>query len=228
LAKQLRQFREHERRGSTAGITALSSAVGGAFLMAAAITIPTAHPWLGWLALAPLLRVIQVQAPRIALLSGVTWAAAILLFSRWLEHQPLVTHWLQVGAFCLLPGLFAYAAAQLRRQVGFCPLVVAVGWMAVELLLRPLGLQHGLLAVTQGDSLLVGVVGQAFGYVLVAFVLAFSSAALLSLLGALRFGPWQSYEWVGVAPKRAASPAPVRVLNHLHFIRPSRPRAPPW
>jgi hypothetical protein len=57
----------------------------------------------------------------------------------------------------------------LTRQKGFSPLLLGLGWIAVELALQPLGLRYGLLAATQGSGLVVRTMGYLAGYVMVAF-----------------------------------------------------------
>ena len=212
-----------------AGVSAtIVLTVVGAMLMAVAISSTSRLPWLGWLALVPLLRVIQVHRAGVAFLCGLIWAGSVLVFSGLLAGRPLVSDPARVLAFCLLPGLYSYAGARLTRMVGFHPLVVAVGWMVVEAAMRPLGLHHGMLAVTQGDGWLVRVVGHFFGYVLVAFVLALSSAAFLAMLSGLRFRLPRFRQMGFAVPTGSFVLHPVERFACLIPVSPSQPRAPPF
>ena len=79
-----------------------------------------------------------------------------------------------------------------RKRTGlavarFSPFVLALGWMFVEFALHPLTVHRGLLAATQGDSVLVTFIGRAFGYLMVAFLVAFVNAWLLEIVMRVRF-----------------------------------------
>ena len=99
--------------------------------------------------------------------------------------------------------------------------------MVVELALGPVGLRHGLLQSTPGDGWLTHVVGSVFGYVLVAFVVAYVAALLVTALSDLRV-PVPSSRRVPAASDRI-----LRVADQtfpcfpLLAISPSQPRAPP-
>ena len=85
----------------------------------------------------------------------------------------------------LLPALYAFFGAWLTRRIGFSPFVLGVAWMFVEFSFEPLGLRHGLLSSTQpADGALMHYLGSAFGYVLIAFLVAFVNATLVAGLGA--------------------------------------------
>jgi apolipoprotein N-acyltransferase len=87
-----------------------------------------------------------------------------------------------VAVLVLAPALYSCWGAWLTRRVGFSPYLMALGWVGVELSLRPVGLEHGLLAGTQGDGMLLRVAGSFAGYFLVAFIVAYINASLLSVL----------------------------------------------
>jgi hypothetical protein len=100
--------------------------------------------------------------------------------------------------------------------------------MGVELALRPLGLHHGLLAATQGDSTLVAWLGGALGYVLVAFVVALGNAVLLLLLSRVPVGvaspgylPGSTIGGTRLVPQTFS-------CFPLFAIPVSQPRAPPF
>lgn len=144
------------------------------------------HPWLGLLSLLPLFRAIQVSRPWPALAAGAVWGASLYVFIIRAAEAGLPSG---VESFMLLvtiPAVYAGLGAWITRRVGFSPFVLGVAWMLVELALRPLALHRGLLAGTQGDGLLIGPIGRPFGYLLVAFVVAFAGASLLALLSGIR------------------------------------------
>jgi apolipoprotein N-acyltransferase len=228
LAGRASQFNDRIRRRGTVSVVRLIPVVLGGFFMSVAVSSSSNFPWLGWLALIPLLRAVQVQAPLAACVSGGVWGLSIALFTRW-SGQSVLTFGL--SGFVLLstlPALYAYVGARVTRRVGFNPLVLAVCWMPVEFLLRPVGLQHGLLASTQGDGVLLRVVGQFFGYALVAFVLAFVGAALLAMLSGLRLQLPKARSLGRIAPAGGVASKPVVLLARQIPISPSQPRAPPY
>ncbi len=165
-------------------VVALAS---GACLMTAAAVSGRAHPWLTLVALLPLFRAIQVLRPSAATLAGAFFGASLCAFllAGGVMHASGVQPWLLLVA---APALYAGLGAALTRRIGFKPFVLAVGWMPIELALRPLALRYGLLPGAAADGLLHVVVGRAFGYVLVAFLLAYASAFLLAILTRFR---WQ-------------------------------------
>lgn len=219
------------RRSATQGVfrgLPLAGALAlSAYLLAACLASPRVS-WLGWLALIPLFRVIQTLRPAAATVCAGGWG---LLFYLTSAHQ------LQIGVapglrsacfLVLIPAAYAYLGARLTRRVGFSPFVLGVGWMLVEFALRPLALSRGLLAGTLGDGLLLHTVGRLFGYVLVAFLVAFASASLLAIfcavrIDALRQSPSKSLDH--------AEPVLWHVVRRFRWspvlIR-SQPRAPPF
>ncbi len=211
------------RRGA---ILLLMGVVFSAYLMALAVGVRP-HPWLGLITLLPLLRAVQVLTPVGALACGAAWGMSLYGFASGMEMTAVAPG---VGSFLLLtliPAAYGYVGARITRRIGFSPFVLGVGWMLVECALRPLALRHGLLAGTQGDGWLVTVVGRAFGYVLVAFIVAFASAWLLAIISRIRLritlpglqlGLDEAGRWLWhVIP--AGRPCFVPC--------PSRPRAPP-
>ena len=97
----------------------------------------------------------------------------------------------------------------------------------VEFALRPLALRHGLLAGTQGDGSLIHIVGDIFGYVPVAFVVAFGSAWLLAILSNVRFSILQRALLIGLDRTGADLWQVVLLRLALLTASPAQPRAPP-
>ncbi len=207
----------------TAGLGA--ALLFSAFLMAVAIHAPS-YWWLGWVTLLPLFLAIRVLRPIPATLAGMFWGVSFFAISA-AGGQTAISPTLGTLALLgVIPGLYAGFGSYATRRVGFSPLLLGLGWVAVEFALHPLALQNGLLAGTQADGLFVRVIGNLAGYVLVAFLVAYVTASLLSVLDAcvgatsLRFAPRSS----ATAVKFFSHESQVRLLD---FISPSRPRAPP-
>ena len=194
-----------------------------AFLLSTALALP-AYSWLGWLALLPLFRVIQVLRPAHALLAGGVWGASLYVFSVGPCETGLAEGILPFALLTLAPALYAFGGAHLTRRIGYSPFVLAVGWILLELALKPLNLRHGLLAATQGNGLLVQFVGGVFGYAFVAFLVALASACFLSVLARVRLPnrvTTLSEAWAGWITRLVSS------VHSLRYTISSQPRAPP-
>ena len=204
-----------------------ASFVVSAYLMSLAIASPE-HWWLGWIALLPLFQAIRVLHPVRAMGCGVLWGTSLYALGTMVIHTGITPGVGSLLLLSLVPGVYAYAGASLTRQVGFSPLLLALGWVGVELALRPLGLRHGLLASTLGNSLVIRTIGSLAGYVLVAFLVAYFNAALLSVLSDVaqkirteRFIPRGSDD------SRRPFIAVELPCDLSYLTDPLRPRAPP-
>lgn len=149
--------------------------------MALAIQTPE-HFWLGWITLLPLMQAARVLAPAAAFGAGAFWGGSLLASSAILGSTNIEFSASSIAILLLGPGLYSWFGASLTRRVGFSPYLMALGWVGVELCLRPVGLEHGLLAETQGEGMLIRVVGSFAGYFLVAFLVAYINASLLSVI----------------------------------------------
>jgi apolipoprotein N-acyltransferase len=104
---------------------------------------------------------------------------------------------------------------------------LALGWVWVEFCLRPVGLEHGLLAGTQGDGMLIRVVGSFAGYAIVAFLVAYINASLLAVLHEVRACltvPRLVAAMTDDVRRVAVADAP---FLHSRILCISQPRAPP-
>ncbi|MHC5108788.1 MAG: hypothetical protein ACYTHJ_02785 [Planctomycetota bacterium] len=162
--------------------------VAGAIATIAAIQTP-AFAWLGWLALLPLLFAIRVLSPGKAALAGAFWGVSFFLIAGFAGKSLFAPTLLSAVLLTLIPGVYAGIGSLITRQVGFSPLILSVGWVLVELALHPIAMQHGLLASTQGEGFVFRIVGHVAGYAIVAFLVAYVTASLLSVLGGV-------YAWV--------------------------------
>lgn len=138
--------------------------------------------WLAFFSLIPLIQVIRRYSPRVSASLGAVWglgvASMLALGDVSTAHLSPLNIALLVGIPAAYTGLFS----AITRRIGFNPFVLAVGWMLVELSLRPVGLPLGLLAGAIGSGALVSWVGGLLGYVFVAFLVIWANAAIVSLL----------------------------------------------
>ena len=231
--------------------------VAGAYLMAMA-TAPTNRSWLGWFTLFPLFVAIRVQRPLRAMLSGAVWGLSLYaflsagvatlggpeawrlslyggLFSTNIASQGgAEAGWLIHGLpvplllFTVVPALYGLLGAALTRWIGFSPFVLGVGWVGVELALAPLGLRYGVLGAAQTDAWFFPAVGHLLGYVFVAFLAAYVSALLVTVLTRVAVSCLDDPR-VFNAGRRAGStllPQTFRCFP-LYIIPACQPRAPP-
>jgi len=203
------------------------SLVAGAYFAADAITSPK-HPLLAGLTLLPLFFSIRILRPTRAMLCGAVWGLSLFIFARWASGPAVGSGLSSVFLLTAVPAIYACLGAWLTRWMGFSAFVLGVGWMGVELALQPLGLHHGLLGATQDDGVLMHWVGRAFGYVLVAFLVAYVNALLVEVLGRI--------------PLRLPRPSPIttsgdaflslksQIVGRLSLValQPAQPRAPPF
>ena len=152
-----------------------------ACLMAIALQSP-AGVWLGWFTLIPLFLSIRVLSPLRAFFAGAFWGLCLFVFATVSGAAPFAPNVWSAFLLGAVPGVYALLGARLTRQKGFSPLLLGLGWIAVELALRPLGFRYGLLAATQGSGLVVRTMGYLAGYVMVAFIVAYVNAMLLTML----------------------------------------------
>ncbi len=194
------------------------------------MTVAIASPryiWLGWITLIPLLFAVRTLAPVGAAAFGATWGSALFAFGAFVLPTPIAGTF---GSWALLtgiPALYALAGAIMTRRVGFSPFLLALGWIGVEVALHPLGLQHGLLAGTQGDGVLLHLVGSYAGYALVAFLVVYVNAWLLTALAAVPI-PISRRRLVHATGDRVIRLSLAEIPNYWFLLlRPSKPRAPP-
>ncbi len=181
-----KNFEQSDRAPDVVKITGFAVALilGGLFMAVGRAAVD--HSWLVWIALLPLFFSIQAFRPKVACLSGLVWGVSFFAFSVVALESDVPATWGSLALLGSVPAIYTFAAARVTRQVGFNPLVVAFGWVGVEAALAPLGLRHGLVSALQADGALLSVVGNLFGYILVAFVVALVNAVLLAMLQSIR------------------------------------------
>lgn len=170
--------------GRAKAVALVAALICGAYLTAAALAAPN-HGWVVCISLLPLFWAIRALGPLRATLAGALWggclyvsaAAAVPVIAPATRTLVLLT---------TIPAAYAGLGAVLTRRIGFNPVMLGVGWILVEIALKPLGLRYGLLAGAQGEGPLLHWVGRLLGYVVVAFVVACASASLLAALSNAR------------------------------------------
>lgn len=158
-----------------------SLGLGGALL--ALGTVPHSAPWLGWLALVPLFICIRFSTVRFAFLGGLTWGLSFCVLSEVIHLESAATwSWTTLITLSLASGLYALGGTYASKKRGFDPVLLALGWCGVELLVAPFGFKHGLLLSTQESNAAVYVLANLGGFVFAAFLVAFFIASILAVL----------------------------------------------
>lgn len=200
--------------------------VPSALLTAVAVG-STDYSWLAWFGLLPLFLAIRVLRPAVAALAGALWGGCFYLFlvAGAVSGLSLTPHSFALLAIVLM--LYAYFGVLLTRWVGFSPMLLALGWILVELTLKPLGLRQGLLAGTQSADGFLHRISCLLGYAFVALLVVGVNAWLVLLLSSARLRP--------VLPSLPAGlPNAERCFLSQTFLRPQflplcevYPRPPP-
>lgn len=232
------RFRGEERvlvhvgnKSQSRGQLASASCLGLGLAMSAGLLVASWHtaaaPFLAWVVLLPLLLATRVLAPSRAFVAGSFWGICVFLFSAWSDGALFGP---TPGALLLLatvPAAYAWLGSRVTRRSGFSPLMLGLGWVGVELLLQPLGLQNGLLGGMLGHTLVVRTLGYIAGSLVVAFIVVYVCASILEMLTAAVVVPGGSRRAPrvgGVVLKH--SPIEIPAFS-FQFLQPARARAPP-
>ncbi|MGB2863390.1 MAG: hypothetical protein WBC05_08705 [Sedimentisphaerales bacterium] len=163
----------------------------GALLVPSALLTAVAvgsadYSWFAWFGLLPLFFAIRVLSPAVAALAGAFWGGCFYFFlvAGVVPGLSLTHHSFALLAIVLM--LYAYFGGLLTRWVGFSPMLLALGWIVVELTLKPLGLRQGLLAGTQSTNGFLHWISCLLGYAFVALLVAGANAWLVMLLSSAR------------------------------------------
>jgi len=214
--------------GQAAKAAVLTGAlVGSAYLMTVALQSDSGR-WLGWVTLLPVFLAIQVLSPARALLAGALWGFSVCFFSARAEGVGLATSLRSYALLTAIPALYAFAGARVTRKVGFSPLLLGLGWVGVEIALKPLALHNGLLAGTQDGGLFIQTIGNVAGWALVAFLVAYVNASLLSMLTVVCASAPRSPYLRGIGGAAARLFFLEGRVYVAHVVSEARPRAPPF
>lgn len=199
-------------------------------LTAASLRSPD-FAWLAWISLLPLFQAIRSGRLLPAVLAGGFWGACLYGFSVFSfgDSTPVIFHpsFASAALLTAVPAVYAGLGALLTRTIGFNPLVLALGWVLVEVAFKPLGIHQGLLAGTQTEVTLLHWLARLLGYVFVAFLVAGANASLLAVLSRARLSlPWQP-SLARMAPSEARSSSQTSVYVQLLSLPQAYPRAPP-
>lgn len=207
-------------------VVLVASLILGAGLAGLALS-PPGYSWLAWFSLLPLFLAIRLLAPRTALLAGALWGLCFALVSAAVGVSACSPTLLSLTLFAAMPATYAFLGAVLVRRIGFSPLILGLGWVGVELAFHPFGLHQGLLAAAQTDAALIHWLGRLLGYVLVAFLLAYANALLLSIADEVRLKISQPRYIPRLDDYRGWLVPQTSLCIPLLADRPAHPRAPP-
>lgn len=157
------------------------SLILSALLMAVAVG-STVCSWLAWFGLLPLFLSIRMLRPVSATLAGAIWGVCFYFFSVTFAAPAISPTFQSLTLLTIVPAFYACSGAFLTRWVGFNPILLSLGWVLVEIAIKPLGLHQGLLAGTQSQSPILHWISRLLGYAFVAFLVACVNASLLAVL----------------------------------------------
>lgn len=185
------------------------------------------HSWFTWFALLPLFLAIRQLPPALAALAGAFWGGCFCLFLAVgvTPSLSLSLHSFALSVTALM--LYAYCGARVTRWIGFSPMLLALGWVLVEMTLKPLGLRRGLLAGPQSANGFLHWMGYLLGYAFVALLVAGVNAWLVVLLTDARLRPVSPN--ARAAWSNAERYPPPQTFLHSEFLPLSEvyPRPPP-
>jgi len=206
---------------------ALAGALLFSALLTSAVLRSQSHAWVAWVSLLPLFHAIRCLKPVQASLAGGLWGACLYLFSSGGAGAVIQPAASSLMLLTLLPAAYTGVFSWLTRRIGLSPFVLAVGWILLELVLRPLGLPLGLLAATQ-DAGFVHWLGGLLGYVFVAFFVIYINASLLALIGAVRLVVPDAGSLIGTSDTRVQRRTSQTILRwRFASLCQAHPRAPP-
>lgn len=212
--------------GCTKAVVLASSIVATALLMALALTSP-AYSSLAWISLLPLFWAIRFQGPTTAAFCGALWGISLYFFCSVGTAPAIVPTLFSLILLAAIPALYAGLGSLLTRAIGFNPLMLACGWILVEVALKPLRLHQGLLAGSLADSVHFHWLARLLGYVFVAFLVACANASLVGILSATRLTFPVSASSTGSPNDVKWLPTQVVLVILSWTLRQANPRAPP-
>jgi apolipoprotein N-acyltransferase len=187
----------------------------------------TDHHWLAWVSFIPLFAAVRSLRPSMAAMAGAFWGFCLYLFCIAGATPVIEPSLFSLTLLTVIPAVYTGLAALASRAIGFSPVMLAFGWILVEVALKPLGLHHGLLAGAQGDGVLLHWVGRMLGYVFVAFLVVCANASLLMLLSSVRISIPRIRSLAGLTDSQACLAPRVFVRATSVAMGQAYPRAPP-
>lgn len=191
--------------------------------------------WVGWLALLPIFLAIRFSSPLAAIGLAAAWGAALCTAQAMIDAHFLpdlrasATSIGLLATLVTLPAAYAGLSATVTRFIGFRPIVIALGWVVVEIAFSRLGFRQPL---AHGDHTNVSpfflAIERALGYAVVAALGAYIAAWVLNTI-----------VWIEERSRRAGQtrPASANALRKVTWVprafaasrqqASSQPRAPP-
>lgn len=230
-----RHFDSSVRRFPLGHLPVLVAAVVASGLLLGIAILQPGLAWTRWAGLLPLFIVVCRCSPRVAFVCGALWGGTLygVLLDGGIVSTATSTATAAVPLLLiLLPAAYASVASSISTRIGYSPFLIAVAWIVLELVLAisPVPLQRGLLANTLGaDHSVLSRLANLFGYICVAFLVAYANAMLLSvvLLIQIRRPAWDRclVSETDAAPWRIP-----QFIGHYQLQPPlgfNSPRAPP-
>lgn len=183
---------------------------------------------MAWFALLPIFITIRFATPRIALIYGAMWGLCLYFLLSASGTDASAATIRSLGLLAAVPAIYAYLGARLTRQIGYAPMVLAMGWMIAELALEPVIVRQGLLSGSLSNDGVMQLVGGVLGYVFVALLIAFVNAQLLSLVENLCFSFGNLFYGITITLRSIGwIVQPGGTCHTFVFLTDSPPRAPP-
>ena len=190
------------------------------------------HAWLAWISLVPLFAAVRLLRPVGAAVAGALWGGSFYFLCATGTAPAIPPALTSFALLAAIPALYAGLGSLATRAIGFSPLILGLGWVLVEVGLKPLGLHHGLLAgtqlaVAQTEPTYLDGLARILGYIVVAFLVASANASLLVVLSGVRLKIPEFRSIVGLPESRLAPAWRTAFCVQLLPPRQTYPRAPP-
>lgn len=150
--------------------------------MGAAASVESGQAILLSLALFPLFAVIRYMHPKAAVSAGAFWALLLALIFQGGSDLGLINYLpavIWIGAV----GLYCGGGAWFTRRFGFSPIILAVGWVVMELALKALLISVPAEMIAVSNNSVTQVIATALGYICVALIIVILNATLILSLG---------------------------------------------
>jgi hypothetical protein len=188
------------------------------------------YAWATWIGLLPLLVAIRLFTPRWAGLAGGLWGLSVLVFVQLLPgaEAPLPLNPSKTLMFSAIPAIYSGLGCFLTQRLGFRTLLLALGWIWVELGLKLSGLHDGLLSPGSHNQAITRLIGGVLGYGFVGFFIVFAGVFLLDLACTVHFHIVRLKTYSPFHEIILASwPDKILLEACSIILQPAKPRAPP-
>ncbi len=159
----------------------LACLILSACLMAIALRAPGLG-WTAWVNLLPLFLAIRLLPPLRAGIAGAVWGATLYLGAAVVIGGLVTPSVISLVLLTIVPAAYAYWGAWASHRFGCGPIILALGWIPVEVLLIPVGFSGGVLSGLHAGGAAGCCLSRVFGYVVVAFIIATANALVASVL----------------------------------------------